>query len=184
MQVPHHHHRPVVQLRPPRASLPKPRAAADLPVGGAPPPFFLSLMCVSFRLDIPSPGHRTRAAVRAAGVPEARLAAMAGVHAATVRQVVSGRTWGQLPPGDASRGASVLLSLPELLTGREAMLVSTALALALAGGARDDHAALYLRVEPTSMGARVARAALLRRGPSQLAVDALSHPSRWRRDGA
>jgi len=113
--------------------------------------------------------------LRAAGVPEARLAAMAGVHAATVRQVVSGRTWGQLPEGDASRGASVLLSLPELLTGREAMLVSTA--LALAGGARDDHAAMYRR-------AAVLTLLVGRRGPSQLAVDALSHPSRWRRDGA
>jgi hypothetical protein len=122
--------------------------------------------------------------LRAAGVPEARLAAMAGVHAATVRQVVSARTWRGLPPGDASRGASVLLSLPELLTGREALLVSTA--LSLTDGARDDHVRLY-RAAPGAVlmavgaldGAPVP-VAVARRGPSQLAADALSHPSRWR----
>jgi hypothetical protein len=121
--------------------------------------------------------------LRAAGVPEARLAAMAGVHAATVRQVVSARTWRGLPAGDAGRGASVLLSLPELLTRREALLVWTA--LALAGGARDDHVAMYgyRRRAFASVASQPTPKRLARRGPSQLAVDALSHPSRWRGSG-
>ena len=125
--------------------------------------------------------------LRAAGVPEAKLAAMAGVHAATVRQVVSGRTWRGLPPGDVLRGVSVLLSLPELLTRREALLVSAA--LALAGGARDDHAAMYryrrVGMVSDNLGLNVAYAQptparLAPRRPPQLAADALSHPSRWR----
>jgi hypothetical protein len=116
--------------------------------------------------------------LRAAGVPEARLAAMAGVHMATVRQVVSRRTWRGLPPGCEGRGAFVLLSLPELLTERERRLVATA--LALTGGARDDHGRLYAEFLSSYYRDESMRAsAPVRRRPSQLAVDAMSHPSRW-----
>jgi len=117
--------------------------------------------------------------LRAAGVPEARLAAMAGVHAATVRQVVSGRTWGRWPKGDASRGASVLLSMPELLSARERLLVMAA--LDLLGAAKGEHYSLYRDAVGRTPPAWFVHG---RRGPSQLAVDALSHPSRWRGDGA
>lgn len=128
--------------------------------------------------------------LRAAGVQVAALAAMAGVHPATVIQVVAGRTWRGLPEGDAPRGASVLLSLPELLTRRERMLVRAA--LGLEDGARGDCTLLYCgqplravpcmceRPHPAQQRVRAGAWARAARGPAQLAEAALSHPSRWR----